>query len=304
MIRITTILENEAAVTLRVEGQLTAITSPDLTSTCEAHGTSPSIKLDLAGVTFADRDGAKALVELIARGIKVDSCSSFLEQMLADAAKSDPLVVSDAESRFIARLQAGDTGAFEDLVRKFGGRMLSVARRMLCNEDDAQDAVQEAFASAFQSIDQFNGGALLSTWLHRIVVNCALMQLRRRRRKPEQSIDELLPRFDADGGWAEDLLSTTSSAEAMLESREMRQLVRRSIDLLPETYRTIIILRDIEDLDTAETAQHCGISQNIAKVRLHRARQALRKLIEREAKTACLELPAKLPTETDNATAA
>jgi RNA polymerase sigma-70 factor, ECF subfamily len=304
MIRITTIIDNEAAATLRVEGQLTAITSRELISTCEAVGNTASIKLDLAGVTFADRDGVSVLVDLISRDVGVHSCSSFLEQMLADVAKSKPAAASHSERRFVARLQAGDADAFEDLVRKFGGRMLVVARRMLSNDDDAQDAVQEAFASAFQSIGQFNGGALLSTWLHRIVVNCALMQLRRRRRKPEQSIDELLPCFDADGEWADGLPSTTASAEAMLECRGTRELVRRCIDMLPENYRTIIIMRDIEDLDTGETAQHLGISQNIAKVRLHRARQALRKLIEREGKGAGLDLSTDAATEVDNASAA
>ncbi len=160
-------------------------------------------------------------------------------------------------------------------------RMLSVARRFL-SEHDARDAVQEAFLSAFESIEQFNGGAMLSTWLHRIVVNAALMQLRRRRRKPEQSIDELLPCFDAGGSWAENGRQTVTTEE-ILEGRDTRAMVRRCIAKLPQSYRVVLMLRDIEELDTAETAKLLGLSLNIVKVRLHRARQALRTLIEREA---------------------
>ena len=160
--------------------------------------------------------------------------------------------------------------------------MLSVARRFLTSEDDARDAVQEAFLSAFQSIEQFNGGAMLSTWLHRIVVNTALMQLRRRRRKPQQSIDDLLPCFDADGSWVEDR-SQTITTEEILEGRDTRAMVRRCIAKLPETYRVVLMLRDIEELDTTETAKQLGLTLNIVKVRLHRARQALHTLIEREA---------------------
>jgi RNA polymerase sigma-70 factor (ECF subfamily) len=125
---------------------------------------------------------------------------------------------------------------------------------------------------------------MLSTWLHRIVVNAALMQLRRRRRKPERSIDELLPSFDAEGGWAEeDCGRQNVTTEEILEGRDTRALVRRSIAKLPESYRVVLMLRDIEELDTAEAAKRLGLSLNIVKVRLHRARQALRTLIEREA---------------------
>ena len=123
---------------------------------------------------------------------------------------------------------------------------------------------------------------MLSTWLHRIVVNAALMQLRRRRRKPEQSIDELLPSFDAEGSWAGEG-PQTATTEKILEGRDMRAMVRRCIARLPESYRVVLILRDIEELDTTETAERLGLSLNIVKVRLHRARQALRTLVEREA---------------------
>src|ERR1043166_4980998 len=99
----------------------------------------------------------------------------------------------------LAGLRAGDEQAFETLVRIYGGRMLAVARRFFRHDEDAQDVVQSAYLNAFRSVGQFEGQCLIGTWLHRIVVNTALMKLRSRRRKPETSIDELLPTFLEDG---------------------------------------------------------------------------------------------------------
>ena len=106
----------------------------------------------------------------------------------------------------VERLRAGDDEAYEHLVREHTGRMLAVARRILGNDDDAGDAVQDAFLSAFKSLDRFEGGSKLSTWLHRITVNAALGRLRRRRKQAEAKkagelgeLDELLPRFKSDG---------------------------------------------------------------------------------------------------------
>jgi len=104
---------------------------------------------------------------------------------------------AETESDLVARLRAGDEAAYAELVRTQGGRMFAVARRLLRSDDDAADAVQEAFVSAFRAIASFEGGARLSTWLHRIVVNAALMKLRTRARRPEVSIEELLPRRHA-----------------------------------------------------------------------------------------------------------
>lgn len=122
---------------------------------------------------------------------------------------------------------------------------------------------------------------MLGTWLHRIVVNCALMKLRSQRARPEQPIEELLPTFDDAGhrngatfaSWADD-------GHARLEREQRNALVRRCIDQLPDTYRTVLLLRDIEEMDTLETAELLGITENAVKIRLHRARQALRGLLD------------------------
>ncbi len=105
------------------------------------------------------------------------------------------------------------------------------------------------------------------------------MKIRTRTRRPEESIEDMLPRFLEDGHHAEPT-SDWGSASALLEQRETRERVRAGIDRLPESYRTVLLLRDIEELDTAETAEMLGLTPNTVKIRLHRARQALAKVLE------------------------
>jgi RNA polymerase sigma-70 factor, ECF subfamily len=186
----------------------------------------------------------------------------------------------NAESGLLTGLRAGDPAAAERLVRLAGGRMLAVARRMLSKEEDAQDAVQEAFLSAFKSLDRFDGRALLTTWLHRITVNVCLMKLRSQRRRPERSIDDLLPAFEADGHQRKESQPWKPADTGGIQSRETRDLVRSKIDELPEQYRIVLVLRDVEELSTEEAAEVLGMTANAVKTRLHRARQALRELLD------------------------
>lgn len=183
------------------------------------------------------------------------------------------------ERELVRRLQAGEDAAYEELVRENAGRLLAVARRMLDSEEDARDAVQDAFLQAFRGIERFAGGSRLSTWLHRIVVNASLMRLRTRRRKPEHPIDELLPRFQEDGHRVDPGPAWRTDTPDPVESEELRTLVRSSIERLPEVHRNVLWLRDIEGLSTEEAARMLDIEAATLKVRLHRARQALRTLL-------------------------
>jgi RNA polymerase sigma-70 factor (ECF subfamily) len=156
--------------------------------------------------------------------------------------------------------------------------MLAVARRFV-GPNDADDVVQESFLSAFRSLVSFRGGSRIGTWLHRIVVNHCLMRLRRRRRKPEIRIDDLLPSFDETGHHAR-AVARWSRPEDQLDREETRAQVRTCIEQLPDAYRTVILLRDIEEYSTDQAAEMLAISRAAVKIRLHRARQALRALLE------------------------
>ena len=185
------------------------------------------------------------------------------------------------EAALLQALRRKEEWAFEVMVRVYGGRLLSVARRYMPNEEDARDVVQSAYLNAFRALDRFEGASQLSTWLHRITVNTALMRLRTRRRKPEESIEDLLPRYQDDGHHVEEFSDWATPADQLLEREETRAVVRACIAELPERYRTVLMLRDIEALSTSDVAEMLAVTPTAVKVRLHRARQALATLLRR-----------------------
>ena len=170
--------------------------------------------------------------------------------------------------------------SFEELVRDNIGWMLGLAGRILDDQDLARDAVQLAFSKIHLKMDQFEGRSHPKTWMHRIVVNEALMILRRKKRANEQSIDHLLPSFDAHGLRIEVPSGAGGTSETILYSKQTTTIVRETIAELPHSYRVVLQLRDIEEMTTAEVAQVLEISETNVKVRLHRARSALKKLLE------------------------
>ena len=179
----------------------------------------------------------------------------------------------------VAGLRAGDPQVFEALVRGQGPRLLSATRRILGDDEDAREAVQDAFLSAYRARHQFNADARISTWLYRIAVNAALTRLRSKRRHPEESLEDLLPRFLPDGHHVEHFAAWTEAADVAIGRKEMAAIVRQAIDSLPESFRTVLMLRDIEGLSSDEAAAILHISPNAVKLRLHRARMALRTLL-------------------------
>jgi RNA polymerase sigma-70 factor, ECF subfamily len=278
MIRVTRMAADDGNGTLRVEGRLTHETVEELRMACDALLTEQgSLHLDVSGLRFVDPDGVALLRGLEARGTRLDGRSGFIAELLRDRDRAP-----SGDAALVDQLRAGDRQAFETLVHRYGGRMLATARRLVGTDDDARDVVQEAFIAAFRAIDGFAGTAQLSTWLHRIVINAALMRLRSRRRRREESIDDLLPRFDEEGRWAEPVAAEETSTDGLLERRETRTMVRAAIERLPLNYRSVLLLRDIEELDTEEAAALLGVTPNAVKTRLHRARQALRTLLHRE----------------------
>ena len=180
------------------------------------------------------------------------------------------------ERQLVQALRKGDAKAFEELVRSHGPRLLAVARRIVGEAEEARDCVQETFMIAHRRIHDFQERSRLATWLHRIVTNAALMKLRTRRRHPEESHDPASPTFDRHGIREGSLHASDLSPESLLLRADTRKFVREAIDQLPETYRVVLLLRDIEGYSTEETADLIKTNKGVVKVRLHRARNALK----------------------------
>lgn len=193
---------------------------------------------------------------------------------------SSPTMLASDEAALLRRLRTGDDAAFAELVQSYGPRLLVVLQRYLPLEQDRQDVLQEAFISAFKALARFREDSSMGTWLHRIAVNCALMRIRSQKRSRERPIEDFLPTFLADGHRENPGEAWAITHDTAVLDNETRALVRQSIDSLPESYRLILMLRDIEERTTEETAELLGLSVPNVKTRLHRARQALRELLD------------------------
>ncbi len=179
----------------------------------------------------------------------------------------------------VERLKQREIAVWEALVREESPRLFQFLLRFLQDEEEARNVMQEAFLQAFQQIDTFRGASRLTTWLYGIALNQARLLLRKKRRSEtlgETDLDRLQPAFSRGmylhhyRPWPPDVLT---------EREELRQLVREAIDRLPDNYREIILLCDIEELSTKEVARLLNLSEGAIRVRLHRARQALRALL-------------------------
>jgi RNA polymerase sigma-70 factor (ECF subfamily) len=168
----------------------------------------------------------------------------------------------------------------EQLVQEHAGWMLVLARRLMNDTALAEDVVQEALINAVKGLQTFEDRSSLKTWLHRITVNTAISKLRKQKRLAEQSIEELLPEFDQYDCRIELPWTHLASMEEILASADVQKRVADGIRALPDSYGIVLQLRDIEGYDTAETASLLEISEANVKVRLHRARAALKKLLE------------------------
>lgn len=182
------------------------------------------------------------------------------------------------DEEVIARVRAGDTALYEVLMRRHNQRMYRAVRSILRNEVDVEDVLQEAYLAAFEHLDGFDGRAKVSTWLVRIAVNKALDRLRRASRL-----------VGLDGWPEEDLVVRSPSTharrdpEAQSAASQLTELLSAAIDALPAVYRSVYILREVEDLSTKETAESLGLEPATVKTRLHRARARLRDDLERQA---------------------
>ncbi|MDH3701723.1 MAG: sigma-70 family RNA polymerase sigma factor [Alphaproteobacteria bacterium] len=197
---------------------------------------------------------------------------------MSEARKKQLTEASDEE--LIDHVLAHNESAAEALVRRYGGWMLSVALRLTRDRALAEDCVQDAFANVFSRLSSFERRSSLKTWLYRIVVNAALMKLRGQRARKESDLETLLPNFDVNECRIEEPWRRILTPEQIVGSEHMRSLVLHKVNELPESYRSVLLLRDIEEMTTAEVAATLEISPANVKVRLHRARAALKRLLE------------------------
>jgi RNA polymerase sigma-70 factor (ECF subfamily) len=161
-------------------------------------------------------------------------------------------------------MSSADQAALAAVIARFHARMVAAAARVLNDHDEAEDAVQDAYLQAVRHLDQFDRRARLSTWLHRVVTNAALMRLRARRRRPTEDMDTML------------LADDTADVEAIVERRQTQALVRRSLADVPITHRTVLVLSHLEDGHPADVARRLGLTRLALKLRAHRARKVLR----------------------------
>ncbi len=179
------------------------------------------------------------------------------------------------EAELVEGLRAGEPAAYRQLVDSNSANVHNVALKLLGDEQEAEDVLQETFLNAFKAIDRFEGRSQLSTWLYRIAYNASLMRLRKREGMATLSLDE------PPGGTGEErvlrpLVDWSMMPDDQLLSAEARQMMDQAIAELPETLRSTFVLRDIQGLSGAETAEVLGITVQAVKNRLHRARLRLR----------------------------
>ena len=179
-----------------------------------------------------------------------------------------------SEAELIAAAQAGRQDAFTEIVERHSGTVYNLALRLMVDPQEAEDVLQETFVSAFRALKRFEGRSQLSTWLYRIAYNAAMMRLRKRR-VPTESLDE--PRVTDDGEFMpRQFVDWTAIPDELVLGNELRSVLNTALMTLPESLRSVFVLRDIEGLSTLETASALGLTETNTKVRLHRARLALR----------------------------
>lgn len=187
-------------------------------------------------------------------------------------------IAKDDEHLLVAAAKKGDTTAFEELVNRYEKKIFRVTMNITRNQQDAEDSMQDAFLKAYSHLKDFSGDSRFYTWLVRIAANEALMRLRKRRPnvvsldEPVEGEDDLIPREIQD--WGPNPLQRFAQTE-------MNEILTNAIDTLPPDFRTVFVLRDVEELSTEETAKSLGISVPAVKSRLLRARLKLREQLDR-----------------------
>ncbi len=200
--------------------------------------------------------------------------------MESDPHETAPIYESSpSEALLVERARQGDVTAFGDLISKYERRIYRMARQITQNDEDAEDVLQETFLKAFEHLDSFQGQSKFYTWLTRIAVNESLMKLRKRKSDRTVSLDENIETEEEP--IVREIAVWDDTPELRYSQEEMRQILDKAIDGLKPIFRTVFILRDVEELSTEETAEVLGLSIAAVKSRLLRARLQLREKLTR-----------------------
>jgi len=193
----------------------------------------------------------------------------------ADLAKSAPNGARASDDDLVRRILTGERTLYAVLIGRYNQRLFRAARAILRRDDDAEDAVQQAWVAAFEKLAQFRHESSFATWLTRIAVNEALGRVRTRNRRGDLALVDVRDELA--------MATQAQSPEQDVAAREMGKLLEHTIDALPEIYRVVFMMREVEEMGTAETASCLGLTEEAVRVRLHRARHMLQ-----ESLTECL----------------
>jgi len=201
------------------------------------------------------------------------------EKVVSSVPTIQPNLQQLSDEEVVRRVLEGETALFEVIMRRYNQRLYRVSRVVLRDDSEAEDVMQDAYVRAYEHLDQFEGRAAFSTWLTRIALHEALA--RKRRRKPIQELDAMQ---EMKGDSMPILKSSKPDPEAETAQAQVRQLLEGAIQSLPEPYRVIVVLREVEEMDVAETAETLGVSESVVKTRLHRAHAMLRRELHSRAR--------------------
>jgi len=183
---------------------------------------------------------------------------------------------SDTEETLLAALKAGDAMAWRTLLAAHGPQLLAYAGRMLGDRDAAEEILQDSLMNIYRAIDRFDGRCSIKSWLYRSVHNRAIDEIRRRKKYVDIGEDPEADFFDAAGRWRDDFPGFDGFAAKALDDKRLLQLVREKLDDLPHVHREVLLLKEVDDLATSEICDALEISAGNLRIRLHRARTALR----------------------------
>jgi RNA polymerase sigma-70 factor (ECF subfamily) len=179
----------------------------------------------------------------------------------------------------VDEFKAGCTEAFEEIFTRYESKVMNLALRLTRNQEDAEEVAQDVFTTVYRKIDGFRGQSAFSSWLYRVVVNCAFMKLRKRKQNQTISMEELAPAIKQYCMERDSLASMHCHNVAV--NRELQEVLQSAIDRLPDQYRAVFVLRDVDGLSNQETGQILNLSIPAVKSRLHRSRLMLRKKLQR-----------------------